>query len=148
MRKISWIVGASFLTIAAMTGPALADHGKAGLWHVTTTVKTTGANATERSFSSEHCMTAQEVKSREIPQNSENKMCKLTSQQAVGKTLSAQMVCTGPAKGAGKLTVTYDSDTHYTGSLSMSTEAGGQTMNMTNTFEGKWVSADCGKVTD
>lgn len=147
MRKISWTAGVSFLTIAAMTVPAFADHGKVGLWRVTTTVKTTGTNAAERSFSSEHCMTAQEVKSQEIPQNSENKMCKLTGQQAVGKTLSAQMVCTGQAKGTGNLTVTYDSDTHYTGSLSMRTEAGEQTMNMTNTFEGKWVSAECGKVT-
>jgi len=145
MQKMSLIAGASVLIIAAMTGPALADHGKVGLWQVTTTVKTAGT--AQRSFSSEHCMTAQEVKSQEIPQNSENKMCKLTGQQAVGKTLSAQMVCTGQAKGTGKLTVTYDSDTHYTGSLAMTTEAGGQTMNMTNTFEGKWVSADCGKVT-
>lgn len=145
MQKMSLIAGASVLIIAVMTGPALADHGKVGLWQVTTTVKTAGA--AQRSFSSEHCMTAQEVKSQEFPQNSENKMCKLTGQRAVGKTLSAQMVCTGQEKGTGKFTVTYDSDTHYTGSLAMTTEAGGQTMNMTNTFEGKWVSADCGKVT-
>jgi hypothetical protein len=145
MQKMSWIAGASILIAATISNPALADHGKVGLWQVTTTVKT--ADAAPRSFSSEHCMTAQEVKSQEIPQNSQNKMCKLTDQQAAGKTLSAQMVCTGQAKGTGKLTVTYDSDTHYTGSLAMTTEAGGQTMHMTNTFEGKWVSADCGKVT-
>jgi hypothetical protein len=145
MKKMSWIAGASILIVTTISSPALADHGKVGLWQITTTVKT--ADAALHSFSSEHCMTAQEVKSQEIPQNSENKMCKLTGQKATGKTLSAQMTCTGQAKGTGKLTVTYDSDTHYTGSLAMTTEAGGQTMHMTNTFDGKWVSADCGKVT-
>jgi Protein of unknown function (DUF3617) len=148
MRHKAGIVFLSAVTLAAAEGPAIADHGKAGLWVVTTTVRMTGSTTMQQTFSSQHCMTAEEVKSDSLPQNSENKLCKLTDQHRTGNTLSAQMVCSGEAESHGTMTVTYDGDAHYTGSLSMTTESGGQSIHTTNSFEGKWVSADCGIVTD
>ena len=56
------------------------------------------------------------------------------------------MVCTGEAKGTGHFTVTYNGDTAYAGKMTMNMEAGGQTMSMTNSYSGKWISADCGGV--
>jgi hypothetical protein len=147
MRKIGWTAFGGLVAIALTTGQAFADHGKVGLWQVTTTVHTTGQAAMQRTFSSQHCMTAEEVKSTKIPESSDNKSCKLTDQHVNGNTLTAQMVCTGEAPGTGKMSVTYDSDKHYSGSLAMITKAGGQTFQMSNTFEGKWVSPKCGGVT-
>lgn len=143
MKKSGWIALGGIIALALTTGQALADHGKVGLWEVTTTVRTAGPNAMQRSFSNQHCMTAEEVKSTEIPESSDNKSCKLTDQHADGQRLTARMTCSGPAAGTGKMTVSYDSPTHYSGKLTMTTKAGDQTIQMSNAFEGKWVSPNC-----
>ena len=135
--------GIAAAALIAMTGSALADHGKAGLWSVTTKASMPGMAA--HTFSSQQCMTEAEVKSDALPQRSENKQCKMTNQKVSGNNFSADMVCTGDAKGTGHMSVTYDGNTHYKGQMTMAMNTGGKAMNMSNTFEGKWVSADCGK---
>jgi hypothetical protein len=130
--------------LIAMTGVALADHGRAGLWQVTTQMTMPGM-AKAQTFSTQHCMTPAEVKQDAVPPSS-NADCKMVNEKASGSSFSGDMVCTGRAMGHGHITVTYDSNTHYAGQMTMTSTAGGQAMNMTNNFEGKWVSADCGKV--
>jgi hypothetical protein len=103
-----------------------------------------GMSSAARTFTSEHCMTVGEVKQNAIPQGN-NADCKMVNQKADGHSFSGDMVCTGRAMGSGHIQVTYDSDTHYAGQMKMTTTAGGQTMHMSNAFEGKWLSADCGK---
>jgi hypothetical protein len=135
--------GVAAAAMIAMTGSAFADHGKAGLWQVTTKASMPGMAA--RNFSSQQCMTEAEVKADKLPQNSENKQCKMINQKVSGNSFSADMVCTGDTKGTGHMSVVYDGNTHYSGQMTMAMNADGHAMNMTNTFEGKWVSADCGK---
>jgi hypothetical protein len=135
--------GLAAAALIATTGSAFADHGKAGLWQVTTTASMPGMAA--HTFSSQQCMTEAEVKSDKLPQTSQNQQCKMTNEKVLGSSFSADMVCTGQAKGTGHMSVVYDGATHYNGQMTMAMNAGGRPMSMTNTFEGKWVSADCGK---
>jgi hypothetical protein len=136
-------VGAAAVLIAT-AGAALADHGKAGLWQVSTKTNMPGMTASQ-TFTSQHCMTEAEVKQNTMPSTS-NHDCKMTNEKMSGGSFSGDMVCTGNATGTGHMSVTYDSDTHYAGQMTMAMNVGGHPMNMSNTFEGKWISADCGKV--
>lgn len=135
--------GAAAVLIAT-AGAALADHGKAGLWQVSTKTSIPGM-AAPQVFTSQHCMTEAEVKRDAMPPSS-NPDCKMTNGKMSGGSFSGDMVCTGRSAGNGHISVTYDSNTHYAGQMTMAMNAGGQTMHMSNTFEGKWISADCGKV--
>ncbi|HEY8948908.1 MAG TPA: DUF3617 domain-containing protein [Rhizomicrobium sp.] len=144
MQISKWALGGfAALALVATTGSAFADHGKAGLWKITTTSQMSGQKV--QSFSSEHCMTVAETKNDTIA--SQNASCKMTNEKAGGGTFSADMVCNGQVNGSGSLTVTYDSPTHYTGQLTMASKTGSATSHVTNRFEGKWASANCGKVT-
>jgi hypothetical protein len=49
--------------------------------------------------------------------------------------------------GAGHVEVVYSGDSSYTGKMTFAGSAQGHPMNMTNTFSGRWISADCGGVT-
>jgi Protein of unknown function (DUF3617) len=142
MRLKTVLIGA-VATLIVTTGTALADHGKAGLWQVTTKMTMPGM-AKEQSFSSQHCMTPAEVKQNTMPASS-NAQCKMTNEKTSGGLFSGDMVCTGAAKSTGHITVNYDSSTHYAGQMTMSMMGGGRAVHMNNSFEGKWVSADCGK---
>jgi hypothetical protein len=144
MRSKTILVGV-VAALIAMTGAALADHGKAGLWQVSTKMTMPGMPQAQ-TYSSQHCMTADEVKRDAMPPSS-NHDCKMTNEKVSGGSFSGDMVCNGEAKGTGHIAVTYDSNTHYAGQMTMAMNAGGHAMNMTNSFEGKWLSADCGKVT-
>ena len=146
MRKsISGLAVVATMALAATTGTAFADHGKAGLWHVTTTASMHGM-ATHH-FSSQQCMTEAEVKSDKPPAMQKDSNCKMTDEKMTANSFAADMVCSGPTKGTGHMSVIYDGDTHYSGQMTMAMNAGGRPMNMMNTFDGKWVSADCGKST-
>jgi len=137
--------GIAAAALIATTGSAFADHGKAGLWKITTNTQMTGPKSAQQTLSSEHCMTAAEVKNDKIA--SQNSACKMTNEKSGGGTFSADMICSGQVVGKGSLTVTYDSPTHYTGQLTMVSDVAGGATHVTNKFDGKWVSADCGKVT-
>jgi hypothetical protein len=143
MRSKAILAGVAVLI--ALMGPALADHGKVGLWQITTKMTMPGmAQHSSQTFTSQHCMTSDEVKQNAMPSSS-NADCKMVNQKMNGNAFSGDMVCTGRAIGSGHIAVTYDTNSHYAGQMTMTSTAGGQTMHMSNTFEGKWISADCGK---
>jgi hypothetical protein len=147
--------------MAVVPGLALAAHGKVGLWEVTTT--TSMPNMPQMSpaqmaqmqamgmhmpvaqaMTVQHCMTASEVASDSIqPARGD---CTYSNVKIVGHTFSGDEVCHGNFEGQGHFSVTYDSDEHYSGSTSMNGSAHGHMMSVSNSFEGKWMSADCGGV--
>ncbi|HSM95940.1 MAG TPA: DUF3617 domain-containing protein [Rhizomicrobium sp.] len=142
-QSISSLAAVAAMALAATTATAFADHGKVGLWQVTTTASMHGM--APHKFSSEQCMTESEVKSDKPPAMEKDSNCKMTGEHMTANSFAADMVCSGPTKGTGHMSVVYDGDTHYSGQMTMAMNAGGRAMNMTNTFDGKWVSADCGK---
>ncbi len=149
--------------IAMVPAAALASHGKVGLWDVTSTM--TMPNMPQMSpaqtaqmqamgmhmpmshtVSVQRCMTAAQVAS-DSPPPSRSKSCTFSNVKVTGHTFSGDEVCSGEFQGQGHFSVTYDSDEHYSGmSTIQGTTASGHSVNANNTFEGKWVSADCGSV--
>jgi Protein of unknown function (DUF3617) len=160
--KILWaglIAGAAAVPMAA-----LASHGKVGLWEVTTQINMPNMAAmmtpdqiakmqamgmhmpTGQSFTTQHCMTAEEVAAADKPPPMrQNKDCTVSNMKYAASNFTADMTCTGDnMQGQGHVSVTYDSDEHYSGSFTFTGTAHGHPATMTNNFEGKWISADCG----
>jgi hypothetical protein len=139
LKKI--VVSASLLVLIAPVA-ALAGHGKAGLWQVTTTLSMPSMpNMAPQSNATTRCMTADEVAS-DGPAKPESPDCQISnvSVSPASHSYSADMVCTGQTAGRGHLQTTYDSDTHYSGTMSFMMANGTAVQ---NNFEGKWMSADC-----
>ena len=150
--------------LVALSSAALADHGKPGLWNITT--KMTMANMPQippeqlakmqamgihmpggNEMTTQHCMTAAEVKMDRPPLTGHAKDCTMQNLSVTGSSVKADMVCSsGDMQGNGHLSVSYDSDTHYAGQMTFVGTAHGHPANMTNSFEGTWLSADCGSV--
>lgn len=171
--KLSRILacGAALAAAGAIAIPALAaSHGKVGLWEITTTMnmagmqmpdlsklppdqramveaqmKKNGVTMSGRTMTTKHCMTAQEVAAGK-PDMSHMKDCTVQNLSTTASGMSADLVCKGDMNGRGHMQVSYSGDTSYSGSMTMKGSAHGQPIDMTNTFSGKWVSADCGSV--
>jgi len=125
-----------------LPGAAFAGHGKQGLWQVTTTLSMPSMpNMAPQSNVTTRCMTADEVAS-DGPSKPESPDCQISnvSINPASHSYSADMVCSGQTAGHGHLQTTYDSDTHYSGTMSF-TMANGTSVQ--NNFEGKWMTADC-----
>lgn len=160
-------VGVGIAGLAAATVPAIASHGKAGLWNVAITNSMMGAAMPDMSklppeaqaamrahgvsmnghtMTVEHCMTQEEVNADHPSMRSE-KECKLNNVKAAGNAFSADMVCSGEMKGTGHTEFVFDSPEHYTGKIAMSGTADGHPINNTTSLEGHWIGADCKGVT-
>jgi len=161
--KTVFIAAASALALVSASGIALASHGKAGLWSIDMTIagqdtrtmppdvaarmKAMGMNANGKGgFTVDHCMTAADVADdSKMMDTSNNKNCSVENQKVTGHAMTADLVCKGQVTGSGHVNVTYDSDTHYTGRMTMSGKAAdGTPITQDQTFDGHWVSADCG----
>jgi hypothetical protein len=150
------------LGVAVVPIAALASHGKAGLWEITARMNVPNMMASippdqmarmqamgipmpnGQTFTSQHCMTADEVASDKPPPMHNTQDCTTTSMTHDAHTVNVDMVCKGEMNGQGHVTVTYDSDEHYSGSFTFTGSAHGHPSSMSNSFEGKWISADCG----
>ncbi len=149
------------IALVGATGVALASHGKVGEWSVTVTMgggekfpdmtkmpadvqarmKTMGMTSNGNSMNIDHCMTAEEVANDTLM--TQDKTCKLSNQKVTGHTMSADMTCSGQINGSGHFSVTYDSDTHYTGEMIVDGTSNGQVVHHDQKFDGRWVAATC-----
>lgn len=143
---------------------ALAAHGKAGLWEVTTRMNMPGMMAAippdqmarmramgiqmpnGQTFTAQHCMTAADVAADKPPPMRNTRECTATNISQDAHTMNVTMTCSGDMDGQGHLSVTYDSDEHYSGSYTFTGTAHGHPASVSNSFEGRWLSADCGTV--
>lgn len=150
--------------VAIVAAPALASHGKAGLWDITVKMsmpnmpqippdqlakmKAMGVTVPNgNTMTVSHCMTPAEVAADTPPQMNQNQDCSMKNIKTSGGQFSADMVCNGAdMKGNGHLSVNYDSDSHYAGQMTFAGMSHGHQAVMTNNFEGRWVSASCGTV--
>jgi len=164
-RKV-WLGGLALVAVAALPLTAFASHGKAGLWKITTSMHMAGMQMpqlsaqqmaqmkamgihmpTDNTVTVQHCMTQAEVNADTPPDNQrQDSGCKMTNVKVVAHTMTADMVCTGQMKGQGHFNVTYDSPEHYKGQTAFKGTMEGRPADMTNSFEGTWVSASCGNV--
>jgi hypothetical protein len=148
------------LTALSMSGPALAKHGKAGLWNVTSTtemafppeavaaMKRAGmAMPGAKPIIAQMCMSQAEVDSARPPHLDRTATgCDTKIVKETATAMTATMTCKGNMRGTGTIQVTYKGAEHYVGSYSFKGTSGGRPVDMTTRFKGDWVKADCGKI--
>ena len=156
------LVGVAIAGMALVPVLALASHGKAGLWEVSFTMNMPNmpqippAQMAQMQAMGVHmpmghtttmqrCMTAAEAAS-DAPPPAHSKSCTFANVRMSAHNFSGDEICSGEFQGQGHFSVTYDGDEHYAGTTTISGEANGHPMNVSNSFEGKWLSADCGSV--
>ena len=162
-RAMFVVTGAAAL---ALSTAAWAGHGKVGLWDVSVTVKMSGMDTSKlnpkaiaqlkamgmlgdkgMTVNDQHCMTAAEVASNLFnPKTGQEHDCKAVNQKMNGRSVSSDLVCSGQTNATGHMDFIFDSDTHYSGHMTMKGTRNGRPTNEDLTFEGHWVKADCGGV--
>lgn len=153
----------AFAAIAAVlaASPALAAHGKVGLWQITIRMNMAGMippaqlakmramglhMPTDSASTHRHCMTAAEVAMNRPPPSSHGMDCKVQNVRITGQSFSSDTVCSGRMQGTGHATMTFSSPEHYSGRVNFTGTAHGRPANMTMSVDGKWLSPSCGKV--
>lgn len=144
--------------VVGLPAAAMAGHGKAGLWQITTTMggmdkmippealaqmKARGISMpAAQTFSTQQCVTPAQA-AADGPPPMQGNDCHMANARTTSTSFSADMVCSGRMNGSGHLQVTYDSAEHYRGEMTMHGNVQGHEMAMTNKFEGRWLKADC-----
>jgi hypothetical protein len=154
MHARALILGLGAIFVAA---PALANHGKVGLWNVTSStdvvlpaklkaqMKQAGMASMPgaQPITVQMCMSKAEVESNAPPHiDSGASGCTTRIVSQTADAMRATTVCKGRMNGTGSIEVSYKGAEHYSGSYSFT----GTPMTMKTSFKGDWVKADCGKV--
>jgi hypothetical protein len=159
-----YLAASAGLVLVLAPGLALAAHGKAGLWNVTTTM--TMANMPQippevaammksrgmkmpgvDPITTQICMTQADVDADIPPRTSDREeSCQTHVVSQTSSSMEADMVCTGQMQGSGHIQVSYSGAEHYAGSYSFKGSMEGHPNQMTSSFRGDWVKADCGSV--
>ncbi len=156
MRHHAFILGLA--AAALLAAPALANHGKVGLWNVTSTLEITLPADVAKAARSprmiapapvtvQMCMSKEEVEADTPPHVDRGATgcdTKLVAQTA--DFMRARMMCKGQLKGTGTIEIYYKGTEHYNGSYSFKGTSYGRPTDTRTTFKGDWVKADCGKV--
>lgn len=142
---------------------AMAAHGRAGLWSVTSTMQMENMpqmppEAMEmmkarhmpmpgQPFTTQMCMTQEQVNADKPPAYSnreESCDTKVLSQSA--GAMHTQVTCHGRVEGVGDMQISWRGTDHYEGTYSFKGTAEGRPQNMTTHYSGDFVKADCGSV--
>ncbi|MBI3678462.1 MAG: DUF3617 domain-containing protein [Proteobacteria bacterium] len=161
-RNLRFQVLAAVALASAMSGAALAEHGKAGEWDITVKNEFPGMPETSpaererllqqgiqmpdtRTRHYSYCMTAEQVASDQPPVLSDRNKCAVSNPRIQGQSFSADITCAGLMKGAGGISLTYDKPEHYSGSARVEGMLYGQEVEMISKFDGTWTSPTCDK---
>jgi hypothetical protein len=162
-------VGSGIAALAVSAVPAIAGHGKAGLWDVTVSMtmsgmpgmpdmsklppeaqaamKANGVTMNGNTMTVQHCMTQAEVDANGPPPMRSMKECQMANVQTGASSYSADMTCSGKMTGTGHIQVSFDSPEHYAGKVTITGSASDHPFSDITTFEGHWVGDDCKGVT-
>jgi hypothetical protein len=98
-------------------------------------------------MTSKFCLTPEQANADKPPAPQQQGNCQMENLKRDGHTFTADMVCDGAMKGTGHMSVSYDNEEHYTGSVHFTgTNPRTGDIDMTNEFSGQWLGADCGSV--
>ncbi len=70
--------------------------------------------------------------------------CTTSNVVYTARTFAADITCTEEMQGQGHVSVTFDGDQHYSGGYMFNASVHGRPMDVSNSFEATWISADCG----
>jgi hypothetical protein len=156
------------LSIAALVllpAAALADHGKPGLWNITTSMEM--ANMPQmppeamammkargmkmpgmgQPMTTQICMTPEQVKGDVPPamrNHEENCTTKLLSQTAT--SMKSEVTCHGRMEGVGHAEMSWRGNEHYEGTYNFKGSMEGHPQDISTRYSGDFVKADCGSV--
>ena len=159
---------ASTLIAATILMPAAAlamPHGKPGLWNITTTMqmasmpkmppevmemmKKRGMNMPTpgQPMTSQMCMTAEQA-AMDKPPNMDREGVKCTPKviSQTSNSATTEITCHGTMEGTGRSQITWRGDSHYEGTYSFTGSMHDRPNNMSSSYTGDWVKADCGSV--
>ena len=143
MRLIASLACAAALLAVAV--PAGAQTPQPGQW--TVTLKTQVAGQPARESTNASCITPEMAKNPEAAFASGGMdaqgNCKKSFNRS-GATFSWQFECTGAMTMTGAGSITFDSPTHYAGSIKVSGNAGGRPIEVTTLMDGRR-TGDCAK---
>jgi len=158
MKKI----GLALVALVSVPEIAFAGHGKAGLWHVSTTMDMGGVQMppeargrmkamgvkmpSAQTFNTQICMTQADADSDKPPPMGRDTGCTAHIVSQTSSAMTSETVCNGEMKGTGRVQIAYSSPEHYAGSYSFKGVVHGHEMNTTSSFKGDWVKPDCGAV--
>jgi hypothetical protein len=149
------------MTAAALPASALAGHVKAGLWQMTNhmhmpmaammtpdqaaRMQAMGVHIpTDRTTTTQYCVSAADAAS-DKPPPVHSKDCSMSNVSYTAAAFTADMVCSGSEmQGSGHVSVAFDGDRHYSGNYAFNASREGRAAQFANSFEAKWLSADCG----
>jgi hypothetical protein len=148
--------------VLASAGLALAAHGKAGLWSVSTTMAAPNVQIPPEALAqmkamgmkmpggqtvtTQICMTQADVDADKPPAMQRDSGCTSNITSKSTSSITAEMVCSGQMQGSGHIQIAYSGDSHYEGSYTFKGVMEGHPMETSSNFKGDWVKADCGAV--
>lgn len=159
-RKIVWR-SAVAAVVVGLPVSAWAGHIRAGLWEVTTRVTIQNMEAMippdqlarmkamgmhmpgDHTSTFQHCVTPADA-ANDRPPPMHSKDCTMSNMVYNAQTFSADIACTGEHQAQGHVLVNFDGDQHYSGTSNFASAANGGSSKFGNSFEGRWISADCG----
>jgi hypothetical protein len=98
-------------------------------------------------YTSQMCMTAEEVNADKPPAMTTREIncsTKILSQSA--SSMKSEVVCHGAMDGVGHSEINWTGNEHYSGNYSFKGTMHDQPNEMSTTYKGDWVKADCGDV--
>jgi hypothetical protein len=105
--------------------------------------------AMQRPHYAVECMTAEKVAKGFDMGDSKSGNCTNAITTNTGSQYEANVICTGNAgQQAMTVHITADSPTHVLGTVNGEQSRGSGGVSYSGTFEGKWLSSDCGAVKD
>ncbi len=145
---------------------ALAAHGKAGLWNISSTMQMANmpqippeamAMMKARGMKMpgmggaptvmQICMTQGQVSADKLPaMNSHEESCTNKVLSQTPTSVTAETTCHGHMNGVGHMQISWRGNEHYEGSYSFKGMAEGHPQEFSTNYTGDFVKADCGSV--
>lgn len=143
---------------------AMAAHGRAGLWTVTSTMEMPGMPALPpqamemmksrgmpmpgQPFTTQMCMTQDQVNADKPPaMRNQDVSCETKVLSSSASAMHTQVTCKGKVNGTGDMQMTWRGTDHYESNYTFQgTAEGGRPQNMKQHSVGDFVKADCGSV--
>ncbi|HTO42288.1 MAG TPA: DUF3617 domain-containing protein [Rhizomicrobium sp.] len=164
-------VGAAVIAAAALATSAWAASPapKPGLWDITTKMdmgssqmqipdlsqmppevqaqlKKMNITPTSNGIRTQQCITQAEIDRQDLPMA--GKDCKMLRSNRTANSFTAEIACNGEISGTGQMEFRFPTPERFSGVTKMRGIAQGMPVSMTSTFDGKWLSASCPKVTN
>ena len=162
MNRISPWIAASLILVPAV---ALAAHGKAGLWTVTSTMEMSNMPqippealammkarhmpipGSGQPTTTQMCMTQEQVNADKPPaMSNRDESCDTKVLNQSPALIEAQVTCHGRMEGVGRVKISWRGNEHYEGSYNFKGTMEGRPQEMSTHYTGDFVKADCGSV--